>query len=385
MAKISDNNIKFIIGEKSLENLAYEIKLAGCDRPMLVCDDMARRLGYKSILLKAFDGTDVNINYIDHLIGDVATSDDCERLVREFNKSASDCLILLGKKAVMSAGKVSKIMLCEGTMNVSDYEGRELSSIEVKKIPTFVVPTNYASGIECSNKVRIYSPDHKTIYQFDSVYAQSDAVVVDSRMTDITPPKAVASYGLYALAMAVDGYVKSGDRLYTKPYALTAIEIIQDHLVKGILQNADKDHRREIMSAVVIAGCGYYQIEKNFLAVLSDVISDRYKVNQANVMAILFRHYIERTNVNRQLLGELRICVDNDDDTSDDDVKVVVDKILSLYSEIDNVVNYNSRLSDFNIAKSDFASIAEETIAAADVQSEEFSYSFIINLLEEAY
>ena len=55
MVKISDNNIKFIIGEKSLENLAYEIRLEGCDKPMLVCDDMARRLGYKSILLKAFE------------------------------------------------------------------------------------------------------------------------------------------------------------------------------------------------------------------------------------------------------------------------------------------------------------------------------------------
>ena len=90
MVKISDNNIKFIIGEKSLENLAYEIRLEGCDKPMLVCDDMARRLGYKSILLKAFDGTDTDINYIDHSIGDIATTNDCERIVKEFIKSESD-------------------------------------------------------------------------------------------------------------------------------------------------------------------------------------------------------------------------------------------------------------------------------------------------------
>mgnify|MGYP003289638029 CR=1 FL=1 len=383
MVKISDNNIKFIIGEKSLENLAYEIRLEGCDKPMLVCDDMARRLGYKSILLKAFDGTDTDINYIDHSIGDIATTNDCERIVKEFIKSDSDCMILLGKKAVMSAGKISKIMLCEGELNVADYEGKDLSSIEVKKIPLFVVPTNYASGIECSNKVRIYSPDFKTIYQFDSVYAQSDVVVCDSRMTDITPPKAVASYGLYALAMAVDGYVKSGDSLYTKPYALTAIEILKEHLVKGILKVADKDHRREIMSAVVIAGCGYYQLEKNFLAVLSDVISDRYKVNQANVMAILFRHYIASAGVDKEVLSQLRVCFD--DSKSMDDDGAVLEKIEAIYHEIDEAVNYNSRLGDFNISKSDFASIAEETIAAADVKSDELSYSFIINLLEEAY
>lgn len=383
MVKISDNNIKFIIGEKSLENLAYEIRLEGCDKPMLVCDDMARRLGYKSILLKAFDGTDTDINYIDHSIGDIATTNDCERIVKEFIKSDSDCMILLGKKAVMSAGKISKIMLCEGELNVADYEGKDLSSIEVKKIPLFVVPTNYASGIECSNKVRIYSPDFKTIYQFDSVYAQSDVVVCDSRMTDITPPKAVASYGLYALAMAVDGYVKSGDSLYTKPYALTAIEILKEHLVKGILKVADKDHRREIMSAVVIAGCGYYQLEKNFLAVLSDVISDRYKVNQANVMAILFRHYIASAGVDKEVLSQLRVCFD--DSKSVDDDGTVLEKIEAIYHEIDETVNYNSRLGDFNISKSDFASIAEETIAAADVKSDELSYSFIINLLEEAY
>ncbi|MGN0797809.1 MAG: iron-containing alcohol dehydrogenase [Christensenellales bacterium] len=383
MVKISDNNIKFVIGERSLENLAYEIRLAGCDKPMLVCDDMARRLGYKSILLKAFDGTDTDINYIDHSIGDIATTNDCERIVKEFIKSNSDCLILLGKKAVMSAGKISKILLCEGELNVADYEGKELSSIEVKKIPLFVVPTNYASGIECSNKVRIYSPDFKTIYQFDSVYAQSDVVVCDSRMTDITPPKAVASYGLYALAMAVDGYVKSGDSLYTKPYALTAIEILKEHLVKGILKVADKDHRREIMSAVVIAGCGYYQLEKNFLAVLSDVISDRYKANQANVMAILFRHYIVSAGVDREVLAQLRVCFE--DSECKDDAQAVLEKIQSIYHEIDEAVNYNSRLGDFNISKSDFASIAEETIAAADVKSDELSYSFIINLLEEAY
>lgn len=384
MVKVSDNNIKFLIGEKSLENLAYEIRLAGCDKPMLVCDDMARRLGYKSILLKSFDGTDTDINYIDHTIGDIATTNDCERIVKEFIKSASDCLILLGKKAVMSAGKISKIMLCEGELSVAEYEGKDLSVSEVKKISMFVVPTNYASGIECSNKVRIYSPDFKTIYQFDSTYAQSDVVVCDSRMTDITPPKAVASYGLYALAMAVDGYVKSGDSLYTKPYALTAIEILKEHLIKGILKVADKEHRREIMSAVVIAGCGYYQLEKNFLAVLSDVISDRYKVNQANVMAILFRHYIRHASADdREVLSQLRVCFDEDE--GEDDAQVVLDRIEKIYCEIDEAVNYNSCLGDFNISKSDFASIAEETIAAADVKSEELSYSFIINLLEESY
>ena len=391
MSKIVDNSIKFIVGERALENLPYEIKLAGCSKPMLMCDDMSNRLGLKKSLLKAFDGSDMDIEFIDQKVGDVATCDDVERIIREYNSSNCDCIILLGKKAVVSVGKASKIMIKDGSFVVAQYDGKALSDLPVKEVPLFVIPAYLGSGIECSNKVRIYSKDQKTIYEFDSVYAQTDAVIIDVRMTDIMPPKSIASYGFFALAMAVDGYLKSDERIYTKPYSMTSIEILGKYLMKGILHNADKVARRELLTAVVVAGCGYFLIEKQLLAVLSDVISDRYKVNHANIMAILFRHYIKMTKLNKDLLGELLpsfVSIEEYAQIQDDQaVDVVLAKINNMYEQVDEYVDYNKSLRSFGIQKSDFPSIAEEAIASVDYKdrTEEYSYSFIINLLEESY
>ncbi len=391
MSKIVDNSVKFIVGERALENLPYEIKLAGCSKPMLVCDDMSYRLGLKKSVLKAFDGSGMDIEFIDQKVGDVATCDDVERIIKEYNSSNCDCMILLGKKSVVSVGKASKIMIKDGSFVVAQYDGKTLSDLPVKEVPLFIITAYFGSGIECSGKVRIYSKDQKTIYEFDSIYAQTDGVIIDERMTDIMPPKAIASYGLFALAMAVDGYIKSDERIYTKPYSMTAIEILSKNLMKGILHNADKRARKELHTAVVVAGCGYFLIEKQLLAVMSDVISDRYKVNHANIMAILFRHYIKMTKFNKDMLAELLpsfVSMEEYAQTSEEHAgEAVLHKIGSLYEQVGEYVDYNKSLKDFGIEKSDFPSIAEEVIASVDAKdrTDEYSYSFLINLLEESY
>ena len=50
-----ENDVKFLIGDTALENLMFELRLNGCKTPMLVCDDMANRLGYKRELFRAVD------------------------------------------------------------------------------------------------------------------------------------------------------------------------------------------------------------------------------------------------------------------------------------------------------------------------------------------
>ncbi|MEG1535869.1 MAG: hypothetical protein RR416_02735, partial [Clostridia bacterium] len=72
MINAISNNIQFLVGDKALCNLAYKINSFGCNRPMLICDDMTYRLGQKKILLHSFDATGLNIAVVDQLIGNIA-------------------------------------------------------------------------------------------------------------------------------------------------------------------------------------------------------------------------------------------------------------------------------------------------------------------------
>ena len=389
--KTVDNNIKFVVGERALENIAYEISTAGCMRPMLVCDDMSNRVGLKRTLLKAFDGSDMDIAYIDQKIGDIPTTEDVERIVRQYISTGCDCMVLLGKKAVISAGKASKILIRDGVSLIAQYDGKNISKFPVKDFPLFVVPTYLGSAIECSNKVRIYNPEANITYDFDSAYAQTSAVFMDARMTDTMPPKSIASFGMFALALAVEGYTKSQDKVFAKPYSMTALKILKDSLMPCIFHNAESRYRKEIMSAVVIAGCGYYLLDKGLLSVLTDVISDRYKANYANIFALLFREYIKQSNTyDEKLLGELAPCFYTIDqycsELCDDLPKAVRRAIEGYYSRIEEYVEVTGKLRDFGVLKEDFPQIAEQAIQEADVTvDEEFSYAFIMSLLESVY
>ena len=117
------------------------------------------------------------------------------------------------------------------------------------------------------------------------------------------------------------------------------------------------------MEALGFASCGYAMIKKNnLLSPLSNIISDRYLANYANIYAILFRKYVENVEFGRAFGYALNSMVDSNDFAlyaKESRAQKTLAQIESLYRNIEECVDFNAHLSDFGVKEEEIEEIAE--------------------------
>ena len=239
-------------------------------------------------------------------------------------------------------------------------------------------------GFENSHFVRIVDNQLNIIYEFNTKYAETNMVSIDSTLTDTLPPKAIATHGLYALAMAAECYVSDDSPLNAKAYADIAIKQVSQYLEKCILHNARKDYRSRIMGSVILAGTGFYSLDRQPISVIADAISDRYHINYANLFAILFRYYIKKQELGHSFGYCLNAMLDINEYAlyaRENRTQKALVTIDALYDKILDYVDFNSKLSDFDIPKEDLDSIAEEVAKTTDAMTKDA----VLELLNESY
>ncbi|MDE6614835.1 MAG: iron-containing alcohol dehydrogenase, partial [Clostridia bacterium] len=259
------------------------------------------------------------------------------------------------------------------------------------RVPLIVCPTNLSSGVEASNFVRIYDVEHNDIFEFNTSFAQTNLMVIDPLMTDTMPPKSIATSGLHALAMAVMSLTLDGENTpLGEVYAVTSIKMLTENLKKCILQNGVKSFRFRVLFASILAGYAYWQKPKDILSELSDRMSDRYRANYANIFLILFLNYISMHKWNNDfdsdnlinLLGDNAYLLLKDTNAGQD---IVANSVNNYYKRLKNYVDYVDNLKDLGIKKEDFVDIASSVISMHTDESKEYTFSFIMELLEKSF
>ena len=257
------NDTKLMVGENALENIAYEIRYCGCKRPLLVTDEICKRLGYLKTFLRSFDNEDIVFSSVFDSVNAEAAVETCEKIFNLCTLKECDCIVALGRRNVLTAAKIARIMVKENVSSMSAFRGVNLSGDYDKNMPLFVVPVISACGEEATCRAELYDEITNTVYSFDTAAAAVNAVIIDYKMTDIIPPVAMAKFGLYALAMGVCAYLGSGDNTVVRMYAGAAIRDITHNLKTIINRNGSRRYRTRLMSDVVVAGIALSSVERS--------------------------------------------------------------------------------------------------------------------------
>lgn len=386
-AAFFENSIKFLSGDGAVYNLPFEMSQNGCMRPMVVCDEFAYRLGPYDYVKTALDAADYSIAKTFYQVDNIATKEVCEQVVSQYKAAKCDCIIAIGKKGAIATAKGAKILLCEDVHNIEHYDHIPISDYGVREVPLVVIPTHLGTGIEASNFVRVLAKDTNKMYEFDTSYASSQMVIIDSLMTDILPPKAIFSHTSYALAMAIECFATKQDvPLVCKSYADAAIRLLQKNAENCLLRNANKEYRTKILEAVVYAGAGYAMLKRDVLAKLSDIISDRYQINYPNVFAILFRQYIKSQEKDGAFGYALSAMVEEGEYAlfaKEMRVQKLLSEIEKFYEKGEKYVVYNNKLSNFNIPKEELEEICNQYLAYEE--NNVISKEDLMGLLEAVY
>ena len=385
-----ERDIKFVVGEKALRRSVKEINNLGARRVLLICDEMSDRVGQLKDMLRQFNK---EVNVVEQLkrFGDIATVEDCEKTLRAYKASECDSIIVLGKKSAVAVAKAVKIMLKDGISLISNYRNFTVNNISSVRVPLIVVPTNLSSGVEASNFVRIYDVEHNDIFEFNTSFAQTNLIVIDPIMTDTMPPKSIATSGLHALAMAIMSLTSESENTpLQEVYAVTSIKMLTENLKKCILQNGIKSFRFRVLFASILAGYAYWQKPKDILSELSDRMSDRYRANYGNIFMILFLNYISMRKWNPDLDVDNIINLLGDNvylilKSAKEGNNAIADSVKNYYKILKNYVDYVDNLSDLGIKREDLVDIASSVISMHTDESEEYTFSFIMELLEKSF
>ncbi|MBD5099746.1 MAG: iron-containing alcohol dehydrogenase [Clostridiales bacterium] len=385
-----ERDIKFVVGEKALRRSVKEINNLGARRVLLICDEMSDRVGQLKDMLRQFNK---EVNVVEQLkrFGDIATVEDCEKTLRAYKASECDSIIVLGKKSAVAVAKAVKIMLKDGISLISNYRNFTVNNISSVRVPLIVVPTNLSSGVEASNFVRIYDVEHNDIFEFNTSFAQTNLIVIDPIMTDTMPPKSIATSGLHALAMAIMSLTSESENTpLQEVYAVTSIKMLTENLKKCILQNGVKSFRFRVLFASILAGYAYWQKPKDILSELSDRMSDRYRANYGNIFMILFLNYILMRKWNPDLDVDNIINLLGDNvylilKSAKEGNNAIADSVKNYYKRLKNYVDYVDNLSDLGIKREDLVDIASSVISMHTDESEEYTFSFIMELLEKSF
>lgn len=385
------NTAKFLVGNRALDNLPYELKINNLKKPLIVSDDISFRLDNVDLVKRALRlNEDIVEPVVYRKIVNVATTEKCEDIARLYRKNSCDCIIAVGRKALVEAVKGSKILIVEDISFMNHYDNFAISNFVTKDVPLFIIPTNTASGFEVRNNVRIRDEKENKVYEFNTDYASTYEVIIDPDMTDTIPQKAIVTATLYALAMSIEVFAsKDAVPIISTTYASTALELIKDNWEKSIFKNSNVEYRTNIMQAVVVAGAAFDMLKKTAIEIISDAISDRYKIDFRNVFAILFPHYLKKQQKGEKFGYALASLIDNDEYcmySKQVRSQKVLDYIDSLYEKMYSYVDYYSKLSDIQtIKRDDLEEIADSIIANYSSKELSMSKEEILEILVESF
>lgn len=382
---------KLLGGSNALGNLPFELKEKGASRPLVVMDEYAQRLGYFREVKRAMKDGDIPI--VGYCAGVTGKPADCDAVAKKFKQLDCDCIVGLGGNGVMNVSKAAKLMLGQNaaafdifrydtTIKRVRYGGMD--------VPLFLLPCGIPSGIESTTRVRIIDEGSNLIYNFDSRRSCATAVILDKRLTDIMPAKAIGAAGLRALSMGILGFVDNADNMIAQSYATSAIYAVMNTLMPAMMHNADAEYRLAIYAAIIEAGVAYYNVKGSIFRDIVTEVSMRTRAERVLVAEILFPHYYRtRMNDERIFKGVLMPIAGEDVYASTNFKardKVALDRIIEFWDKVTELSDLPTKLSQIGTVQSDFPTIAQAVIARYRGEEPDVSnFTYITELLEKAF
>jgi alcohol dehydrogenase len=249
------NPVKIVAGNKALENIPFELSRLYAKRPIIITDKGIVKAGLLKIVIKAFRDSDIVIGAIYDDTPRDSSIDVVNEIPRIYRGNQCDSLIAVGGGSVIDTAKGANIVISEETDDIAKFMGAE--RLAKPQRPLIVVPTSVGTGSEVTWVAVIYDPAENVKMAFASSFLFPKVAVLDPRMTSSLPPNLTAATGMDALAHAVEAYSCLQKNPLSDAYAISAIRLINENLVKAVENGKDKDARFAMANAAVMAGAAF--------------------------------------------------------------------------------------------------------------------------------
>lgn len=215
---MTENRVKLIVGNESLNKLYFELTAYTCSRVLVVSDNDKNTVLIKKTLAKTTKNTDLDLRYSSFdEIGDIANC--AEDIARATRKNGCNAILVAGEKPLIDSAMIASQLLCQGVETTKDLSGDQKKGTSY---PLFVVNV----GIGYDTSVASFTD---TIISFDILRnlrnIAPDVLFVDKRLCYIDSYQKCILRRNYILARILTILPALDD--INEPYLLSILNIIK--------------------------------------------------------------------------------------------------------------------------------------------------------------
>lgn len=225
----------------------------GCQRPLIVTDNMMVQLGYVSRLQDSLEGCAISADIFADTVPE-PTVKSIQAGVDKVRQGNYDSIIAIGGGSPIDSAKAIAILGKYGGV-MRDYKFPRV--VNEPGLPIIAIPTTAGTGSECTKVTIITDETNDEKMLCVGIGFMPTAALVDFSLTLSLPPRTTADTGIDALTHAMEAYVSKKASLYSDSQAIAAMKLLAPNLRTAFHQGDNQAAREQMMLGATLAGVAF--------------------------------------------------------------------------------------------------------------------------------
>ena len=286
------NSTKIISGKNSIANIPAELNFYDSKRPLLISDTVLNQIGTVQKIANSIKDGDIEIGYTFTEVPQDSDLKVINELCKIYKENNCDSIVAVGGGSVIDTAKGVRMLISQDVLDINDLMGDEILKYG-KHIPFIVIPTTAGTGSEVTLVAVIEDKIKNVKMEFISYFLLPDVAILDPQMTVSLPKKATASTGIDALCHAIEAYSCIQKNPMSDSYAISAISLIKENLLKVVENGKDEEARLKMANASLMAGVSFSNSMVGLVHAIGHSLGAICHIPHGDAISILLPHVME--------------------------------------------------------------------------------------------
>ena len=383
------NPTKLCSGKGAADNLAYELETLGVKHPMVLSDRVLEKIGTLSIVLDALSELQIGRVFTD--IPRDSSVEVVNRIAGEYRQFGCDGIVALGGGSVLDTAKGVRLLIGQDADDLLELMGCECLP-RGRYVPFVALPTTAGTGSEATAVAVIKNPALHIKMEYISQHIMPDTAILDPRMTMTLPPRITASTGMDTLCHAIEAYSCIQKNPVSDAYAVAAIQLIRDNLVKAVRFGSSVSARMSLANASYLAGAAFSNSMVGVVHAIGHALGGVCQVPHGDAMNILLpAGMIFNRKYCKDTYGELLLSLAGPEVyqsvPKSERANRSIREVIHLRKKLHDMTGLPSSLKEAGVDPAKFPEVASAALndGAAIVNPREVTYGAVMKILEMCY
>ena len=384
------NPVKIISGNQAVDNIPFELEQLGVARPFIVTDKGVSQAGLLKILKNALSDSNIEIG----AIYDKTPPDSSLNVVKEiagiYRANNCDSFVAIGGGSAIDTAKGVNMVITLNSDDLAKFSGAQVLNKPMK--PFIVVPTTSGTGSEVTLVAVISDTDRDLKMLFTSHHLLPDVAVLDPRMTLTLPPSITAATGMDALSHAMEGYIGLQQNPMSDAYAMAAIKLISQNLLKAVKKGKNSNIRLTMANAATMAGIAFSNSMVGMVHSLGHAAGAICHIPHGVAMSIFLPFGLEY-NIGKQekRIGEMLLPLAGENIYLNTPIQkraeATIKTVRALQQDLYNICGLPMNLKEAGVARTKLDQIARKTMddGALGYNPEAVTQKDALHVIKKAY